>query len=400
MLWLVLPVGCAIVQTEEGKITLWSYDVSTLGTGRAPAEMLHGTVACLERDAPWCATELSGLSNAGSCAIFDEIGEATLEFVGCPESDTIRFDVIAPSDVEAKPIDIDQAARENLSFNGELPPSQEEDRWRIVSDDGGYVTVFPRLFREGREVGFRFRDASVSADVWMGEAPQIESDFGSWSEIRVETGALGRLMFDIDRPAPYGLHLPFMKYHGVSPDDVYSMSISVAYLGGLPYAARAILRDAEGNQLRGAPVAWTLDEGTLSFENGSFRLPGPDHTWLTDACVTQPVPQRTAVLRATYGWLTATVPLQWTNLLSVTDPADGCVGPSDPPPLSERPVPTAQDPSPVGVLAVYPRAPRSAARWSGGCDSAGVPTTGARLTAALGALAASARRRDRRSCRR
>jgi hypothetical protein len=107
------------------------------------------------------------------------------------------------------------------------------------------------------------------------------------------------------------------QFEGVAA-QIASIEVVQAYAANdgerIPFAARAVARDADGGLVYGLPVAWKVTEGALAIEPGADPLPGLDYALLRDACDPPPedgAENRTATIEARYGSVSGSASLRW-----------------------------------------------------------------------------------------
>jgi hypothetical protein len=124
-----------------------------------------------------------------------------------------------------------------------------------------------------------------------------------------------------------GAEWPLVEVRSASLAEVASVEIVAAYFTdheagtSSPAGARAVVRDAAGGLVWGAPVVWSLDEGLLALGDPQVTLPGADYVAIADSCV-PPSENRglhAAVLRATLGERSVTKDLDWRVAEGLTD---------------------------------------------------------------------------------
>ncbi|MFZ6181447.1 MYXO-CTERM sorting domain-containing protein [Nannocystis pusilla] len=136
-----------------------------------------------------------------------------------------------------------------------------------------------------------------------------------------------------------GAVLPVATVVATPAEAAASLEI-VAALADAPLGARAIVRDAEGRVLVGAPVTWSLVEGELALTTISEFTP-PEYTMIADDCAPPPTApeSRRAVLRAQLGALSDELEIEWT----VKPPEETSDEPFSPDPACQRGTGRADD---------------------------------------------------------
>jgi hypothetical protein len=384
--WLL---GCVpTVISEQWQVQLQAADVSTLGWLDQPADMVAGTTTCFQLG--WAPGAIAPSPNprgcfvhalqgqvelVQGCLVFLDEGQAELRFEPFCDgllSDRIRFEILHPEEVRARPLELELVVEQALAVGAPgLPPRQPEgEPWRVV--ETGWFRFFPRLYNPDTDldVGFELDELTVATEP---ESLLVESG-EAYGTLLLADGLEGsvRAIYQ-DEDERHSGEYPLADVVGVAEDEVVSLEVFPVYLpeGYLrePIGARAVARDADGNLLWGAPVRWSLDEGDLAYGTLDQLLPGPDYVLLDDDCL--PPEQggaRRAVLRASLGAHTATATLRWRTPVLPPDP--GWVPnvyceqgePYVPPEPTEPTEPTAPEEPPPEKEPSWRRA-----RWSGGC---------------------------------
>lgn len=408
MSWWMSVVACvAPMPTERGQLAVEAPDLKTLGTSALPAPMLAGTRTCptvsCREDCPTLSDPLACFDSAGtgsvrvlgSCWRFDVPGTGAVSWstVPCaangegyaPDDDRLGFEVLAASDVTAAPLDLERLAEAELDPGpaGAFPTTWAHPPgavWSLVS--GSRFVFVPILAApDGREVGWTLLDAVVEV-VPIAGAPPATALLAGHLAVEIESGSTADLRFGVGTD-----RWPLATVSGVPVDAVRSLEVVVAYavdpnVDTVPFAARAVARDASGNLVWGAPVTWSLDEGLLALGGLPIELPGPDYVVVADACTppSENEGSHTAVLRATLGDLTDTVALAWDVSPGLSDdgfePWDACVEgePLDPGPTEEDPTPPASEPGFEPEPAPASDEPLFVRIVGGcGCDTGGAP---------------------------
>ena len=166
--------------------------------------------------------------------------------------------------------------------------SGEAVAWRL---EDGELTIVPTV------------GGPISAQVEDAAQLEVSVSEGSESEIRLtlgeQTWVAGRVL-------------------GVSPSVVDSLDVVAAVYAegqegaGTPFAARAVLRDADGHAIYGAPIKWTVRGGQLALGDNVLTTPGADYVEMADACIdpadTTP---RSMTLKASYKGRSDSVEFSW-----------------------------------------------------------------------------------------
>jgi hypothetical protein len=205
------------------------------------------------------------------------------------------------------------------SFPSDWIPAVDEPL-RLVPD---VEVMFPVVLVDAAGGG-------VARDTWLqlfeyrdGVAPRVLEPLEDGSVLfPVSIGAGERSTLTLE--VLLDVELPVAEVEATPVDHAASLAITVAYeperepeQWAAPYAARALVRDAEGHMMLGAPVVWSLVEGHLAMVpggDGDVVVGPPEYLSLADACVAPPAaPQaRRAILRAELGTLVDEVELEWT----------------------------------------------------------------------------------------
>ncbi|MEQ1505178.1 MAG: hypothetical protein ABMB14_23295 [Myxococcota bacterium] len=413
-MWIWL-VGCGTsVVTEHGELTVTSgLSVSADDRGE-PASILLGTgicatLTCAADDCPkrpvadCFVVAIDGAAPrpvvAGSdlCVGFTTPGEAELTFAPrdcpatnlegyAPDEDRLRFPVVLPGEVAASAVDLPARAAELLDPGpAGAFPSDWSNRGDLYQLAGPY-TFSPALslVHDGDPVGFDWSERRGVVMAGVGPITATVADLGI--EVAVDPGGGGTIGLEVG-----GTTWPMVEVLGVDPSAAASLEVVAGYLDVegdgfvAPVAARAIVRDANGDLLWGAPVSWSLDAGALAVGDPYAPMPGADHVTLLDVCLDPPsAPEaRQARLRANLGPLQASVDLAWTA-------APRHTGVQTPPISDFCRYATGTDPT-TGTL--LPNAPPGQFRLVGGCATAPGGGVGAGGAAAAAALVLARRRR-------
>ncbi len=369
---LFVQVGCYPfsfnTDANQWRLTDESTASNFLGGFTNTVPVLEGTAICVQVE--WLDDHTQGLTDR---SIFTEcfehyvVGEGTLDIEGSPEcitldgpgpvmwgmsptscsadfggmppvADSVTFETIGADVVQAElPQWADEYALVGLVPGpGEsFPPdllNPEGEPYRVMSDQP--VVFFAQLVdpESDQVVAWSSRDGQVVATAQAGtfeESTQVG-----------KPGWIGLTLAD-DSEVGVSMHVNGHTFDAgtvvsVAPDAPVSMELGALYSGDgefyNPVTARAILRDAEGNAIFGAPVTWTVTgNDSLTAHPGpevqggqqTEVLPGADYVELVFDPV-DPVAlytEQTATLEASYGDLSATVELVWTS--GAAPPEDG-----------------------------------------------------------------------------
>lgn len=342
---LLAACGTPHFTSEGGQLSIEAPGLLDLETGGADNPVLAGTTFVPKIGLPGGAPEGADI---GACftdsfegpiagdrsgLAFLEAGTAVWTFtaVPCaaedlgfaPVDDRLVVEVVGADDVEGALVATLEEAAEDFvadgTGHGTFPegwvPAPGEP-WRLVA--GGTVAVYPRLATVdgGLPVAWQGQGAVVAPEVLEGPVDVVRFENGT-AYVQAAAGAEAGLVLAVG-----GTEVDAGTVVGVDVSEAASMEVAVLYAvgeeGDAPFAARAVVRDAEGNPLFGAPVAWSVD-GALAVAPGGEGL--PDYVSFSDACLppSENYGPRTATLRATLGDLAAELDLAWTPR---TEPGD------------------------------------------------------------------------------
>jgi MYXO-CTERM domain-containing protein len=331
------------LDTQNGELRIVAQDVSTLGVGAVPAPMLLGTKTCpayeclgvdcppTHEEALACFDRVPGggvtFEPYGGCWEFDALGPATWSFVrtDCaagaagyrPSDDLVTFEVVGPAEVMVTPYLLERAGflpAEGEAFPADWLPATGEP-WRLVV---GQPFLFrPDLVLAGApatRVGYSLGAVSATA-AEADRPPVVTANDGLVEVTYVDPGDPADILVQLA-----GVEQTLVSVEPVDGAEAASLEVVPTFLeqfdGSLtPTGARAVVRDATGELMFGAPVEWSLDEGLLAVGRGpEVGLPGADYVVLLDACVPpeQNAGDHCAIVRASLGGLTATGELRWT----------------------------------------------------------------------------------------
>jgi uncharacterized protein (TIGR03382 family) len=263
-----------------------------------------------------------------------------------PVPDAVTFEVVEASDVTPVLFQWaeDAAGEVLISADGSGFPSD----WTVADDevfqvvDGGTLRL-PIVFThndDGQHVAWDTTQVDVVVVTTSGTEPTVTVPSPGWLTFTAASGGTSEIQVTDGAET-------WVAGTVVGVDsDVSSLEIVVAYSDfdddeHTPYAARAVLRDATGALVYGAPVVWTVTDGDLVVDpegvgdEGDGELPGPDYAMLGDVCTAPPAdaPEtRTATLEATFGGVTDSVTFTW--MAPVGDPSSftpdtACGAPQD-----------------------------------------------------------------------
>lgn len=356
-LLLLAAAACNIAVSEDGSLDLRTRPLfySEVEPPSSGSRVLQGSQACLEidsvlvedgEDGVWWTTDsfdscyditLNGAPvTDGECVVLDELGEALYEYTplaSCPSEDVApllvpdryRLQVTAATELGSAGLEwYNERSAERYLHPG--PRGSFPSDWTPLDEPlqlvPGVQVPFPVILLDatGEHVAWDLEQGQVLESRDGGAARPLASipDYDGYFPVSVPEG--GRSTLSLSLP---GVELPVAELVATPADAAASLELVVAYgtqedtdPWTAPLGARAIVRDAEGRILLGAPVQWTLVEGHLSMGplNDEIGIP-PEYLGLGDDCEPPPTtaPQpRHATLRAELGELADEVELEWT----------------------------------------------------------------------------------------
>jgi MYXO-CTERM domain-containing protein len=351
---LLTVASCSAGNTEEEElgVSLAPLFFSAAETFESGSRALQGSRACVDigwykdQDGAWkllgpsdweaCYDATwSGAPLADACTVLEAPGERVVELTprgdcrwdglaGVAVPDRFRLQVVGTEGLQGR-LEWWQEHLAELylvpgprgSFPSDwIPPIGEP--LRLVPD---VEVVFPVVLVDatGERVAWDFEQGRLLEYREGAAAREITSSEGD-ELFPVSIGAGERSTLALALP---GVELPVAAVEATPVDHAASLELTVAYDPGgeperwaAPYAARAVVRDAEGHVMLGAPVEWTLVEGHLAVISGDRGVViGPsEYVSIADACVPPPsAPEpRRATLRVELGSLVDEVELEWT----------------------------------------------------------------------------------------
>lgn len=356
---LLLAAACNIAVSEDGSLDLRTQPLfySEVEPPSSGSRVLQGSQACLEidsvlvedgEDGTWWTTSsfdscyditLNGAPvRDGECVVLDELGEALYEYTpltSCPAEDfaprlvpdRYRLQVTAAAELGSAGLEwYNERSAERYLHPG--PRGSFPSDWTPLDEPlqlvPGVLVPFPVMLldRAGERVAWDLEQGQVLESRDGGAARPLASipDYDGYFPVSVPEG--GRSTLSLSLPE---VELPVAELVAAPADAAASLEIVVAYgtqedtdPWTAPLGARAVVRDAEGRIILGAPVQWTLVEGHLSMGplNDEIGIP-PEYLALGDDCEPPPTtaPQsRRATLRAELGELGDELELEWTAL--------------------------------------------------------------------------------------
>jgi hypothetical protein len=363
--------ACDVVESEEETLDLSTRPLfySTVEPLVSGSRALQGSRMCLEVSGIVAGGEYHMISpfeacyaithggepfEDGRCVDLDEPGEALFEYVplaSCPFEGVA--DLVVPDRYRLQVVAAD-------GLRGRLEWWQEDaaERWLDPGPRGSFPADWvpradePLQLVPGVEVSLPVvivdaTDERVAWNLEEGRVYDSPDDGGSWAELvasseypeyfPVVVGEGERRIVELRLP---GQALAVAEVVATPADAAASIEIVVGYGPGVeteperwlaPAGARAVVRDAEGRVVLGAPVRWTLVEGHLVMGPTYAELgTPPEYLGLADDCEPPPATAqlRHATLRAELGTLLMDeVELEWTALPE-DEPSDDPFEPS------------------------------------------------------------------------
>ncbi|MCY1058792.1 hypothetical protein [Nannocystis sp. SCPEA4] len=288
----------------------------------------------------------------GDCMVLEELAPLQIDFTPraeCPfpeiadslVADRFVIEVVTGEELRAGfEWYLEHSALRWLTSAGQLPadliPAADEPL-RLVP---GVEVVFPinLVDAAGERVAWDLTQglASESRDGGPGrELPRVKDIDSQW-RVSIGPGEHSMMSLEIGDEV-----FPLAEVVATPAEEAASIEVVAGYFGDAPGAARAIVRDGEGQVIYGAPVEWSLVEGELALAPLEGGAP-PEYTVIEDACVPPPTAAepRRAILRAQLGALSDEIELEWTVMPPETaseepfEPYKSCVrgtnNPDDP----------------------------------------------------------------------
>lgn len=321
-----------VVTSEAGGFTLQFAGLHSerFVAWAAPYRVVVGTRLCPQARCAACeaddacaavAVTGSGAVRAdGDCFVADAPGAIEWR-VGAPcddadaPGDRATMTVLAADELSAAPVLWPEQLQRSLAaptqgafVSGTAAPL------RVIA--GSQVRLDVRLaVPDGGAVGWS--DGEVAVARASGRAPVVYS--GDALELVTFAGGVADASFRVgDSTWPMG------QVIGVPESEARSLELGVMFVPGeggtTPAVGRARVRDADGRELLGAPVTWSI-EGSLALAVDA-QLPGPEWISIADACLPPEARggPRSAELRAEVGDLAATLELRWDGVVGDPDP--------------------------------------------------------------------------------
>jgi len=335
----VLVVGCdesvVVSEGEDFSLVLGGVRTETLRGWEAPYRVLTGTVMCPQVQCAACDGSSCGdvaLAASGpvhvdetGCFVADAPGEIEWR-VGAPcddlaaPRDRAMLRVVGVDEVAAEAVlwpDRALAAAAGFAAGGAAFHAEDEPLpTPLAVVEGSQVQFAVRMYTRGDERVVGWSDGAVTLRRDEGRAPVAYP--GERLELVTFADATATAEF-----AAGGGTWPLGQVRGVAADTVKSLRIAAAAQveGGAPALARAVARDADGVEVFGLPVTWTVRSGELALVVDP-DLPGQDYVWLGDVCLP---PERrggprSAVIEARYGGISAELELTWIGEEGVPEP--------------------------------------------------------------------------------
>jgi MYXO-CTERM domain-containing protein len=332
----ICPVGVTEQETVDLRLSpLYASSVERMHDG---ALALQGSSACIKlyalvADGEWVQPSAPCHDvfiddvpfEAGDCFELAELGELRVDLVardrcGYAMDDRFHLRVIPIDGLRARlEWKHEQAALSHLSasprpFPTDFIPAPDEPL-RLVP---GVEVSFPVnvIDADGARVGWNLDQGRLFA-ARAGAAPRELSRPEEWDAwlVSIEPGERETLTLELA-----GATLAVADVIATPPEQAASIEIVVARAKDddvddpAPVAARAVVRDAHGRVIYGAPVEWSLVEGHMVVSSEVEDFPVPEHALVYDDCEpppTEPTPRR-AVVRAQLGALVDEVEIEWT----------------------------------------------------------------------------------------
>jgi len=281
-------------------------------------------------------------------------------------ADLATFLAIGPEDLELVLVRYaEMAAVEGAVAGTEAPwptdwPAPFETPLRVVA--GQPVLLHAGLYHpeHAGAVAFNSREARLTVESLEGDAPEIiavyddpaaepdDGPFAPTARLILTDGSRARMRLDLG-----GNSWTTGEIVGVPESAIETLEVVPAYappvvdeddgsggeedenpaaatgLPSTPMGARALALDADGHEILGADVGWSVGGTTIQVVPGPepgplsyFPLPGNDYVWLNDGCLPpeQNAGQRRATLKATLPHVSGAVVLNWEKPEAEPDP--------------------------------------------------------------------------------
>lgn len=345
-----------ILSGENGSVTVHGYGIADFG-----GPILAGTRVCPTIDV--CKDNPDCPATAIDCLDQHADGGATIDAEGClrlptpgrvnwsftpltcdidpavyqPVADVIAVDVVDGPEVHGDVSQIEDTVEDYVaSGDARLDPPNPDWRnppgepYRVVAGSPFQFEPFLALV-DGTHVAWPRDVTTFESEVRSGEM-SLEMD-GGLAVVTLTEGTDADVVL-----AANDFRFAAAHVLGVGEDAPDSMEIVVGYAldvdspAAVPFGARAVIRDADGNLLYGAPVEWAVTDGALAVLDPDHDFPGLDYTYLIDACYTRPSRDGTrhAEIAARYDGIEGTAELDWTADVSTwlddDDIAEMCEG--------------------------------------------------------------------------
>jgi hypothetical protein len=253
-----------------------------------------------------------------------------------PTADEVSFEVV--STTEVRPVLLqwaERGAEEALVPAGDAFPDdwmvEEGEPFQVVAGGRLQLPVAFLTSDDDRIVAWDSNEVFVEVVTNVGDNPDVSMPQPGVVAITPTLGSVNEVFVTVRSDTWVAGTVV-----GVSPEDVASLEIVVALLDddghASPFGARAVLRDADGALVYGAPVTWRLIEGNVLLDSDADSgMPGADYVGIRDACVAA-LPDvsdpRSATIEASYGGLTSTATFDWVVPASTGEffPDSECAG--------------------------------------------------------------------------
>lgn len=243
------------------------------------------------------ATSVEGPGEAdGACIDITGSGELLWRFVPSPcevagihlpegvrlrgaALDEVRGRLVSYLDTEGK----DYLSPETGPFPADIFPPADAELLKVAADQPVHMAI--NLWASERRVAWAGKQNSLEVEVLRGKAPDIRLDERSTVFVQVPTGTEAALTLVVGPT-----RVPLGRVRGVAIDTLEQLEIVVAYqpLPGensrVPWAARAVARDREGDLVYGARAEWEVLAGSFAFSPTDLYTEGAnlDYTLLID----------------------------------------------------------------------------------------------------------------------
>ncbi|MDP2306305.1 MAG: MYXO-CTERM sorting domain-containing protein [Pseudomonadota bacterium] len=358
LLVLLAACGAPGFETDTGQLSISDPEVIDIqADDGGPSPFLAGMELCPEisanldtgsdddYDALACFNQAfeGPVTLVGECLAFEAPGVVDWTFTararGCPGNDFgyvptddhVAIEVLAAADVEGHlPMLLEEFVEDAEGQAGVAVTRPDGWRiadgatWRIVAEQA--FNLQPRLRTRADGAAVAWKDGTLVSGggatvVAQGELGvyRVFTTLGETSTLSLEVG---------------GESIRVGQVEGVPVSAVASLEIAMVQVQSAaagtssPFAARAVVRDAAGELVMGAPVRWSFTP--LLLVSGADSLPGPDYVVFSDQC-TDPAStfgEQRARLTASVGLVSDGVDVVWTPRTEAS-PQEGWVASED-----------------------------------------------------------------------